>query len=257
MSLLGLPNEILLVIAENLRTTKDTSSLLLTNRRLSSLLTPHLHDLATHEKMGLNALAWATMKGHKELMKLLVLRKGFDIDAPDDLCGLPALHHAMTSRIPFSVRQLLVELGANVYTRTRDGREPIHQAAGIGCQETIQLFLGKGVDINSLDGRGHTVLYRAAVMYSPLMVDFLLRNGADVDMRNRDGRTAIHGAAEGGSLASINILLRNGADTSIRSDAGKTARDYAKRMNFCRVVKLLESASEKGIEVKDSNSLEN
>lgn len=250
MSLLRLPNELLLVIARNLQKTKDTSSFLLTNHRLCSLLTPRLHDLATHDKMGLNALAWAAMKGHKELIKLLVLKKGFDIDALDNLCGQPALHHAMSSRVPFSVRQLLVDLGANIYIRTSDGREPIHQAANIGCQETMELLLEKGAGINSLDGRGHTVLYRAAFMCSPLMVDFLLRNGADVDMRNRDGKTAIHGAAEsssqGGSVGSINLLLRNGADVSIRSDAGKTASDYAKRMNFYRAVKLLESASGKG-----------
>lgn len=245
MSLLGLPNELLLVIAEKLQTTKDTSSLLLTNRRFLSLLTPYLHNLATQDKMGLNALAWAAAKGHEELIKLLVLEKSFDIDALDNLCGQSALHHAMNSRIPFSVRRLLVELGANASIRTRDGREPIHQAANIGCQKTMELLLGKGAGINSLDGRGQTVLYRAAFMCSPLMVDFLLRNGAHVNMRNRDGKTAIHGAAEAGSqgrsIEVIKLLLRNGADPSIRSDSGITACDRAVFMNFSRVVRLLGS----------------
>lgn len=250
MSLLSLPSELLLLIAENLKRAKDISSFLLTSRRLSSLLTPHLHNIATQDKSGLNALAWATMKGHKELIKLLVLEKGVDINALDNLCGQPALHHAMNSRVHFSVRQLLVELGADISVQTRDGREALHQAANIGCLETMKLLLGKGACINLLDGRGQTVLYRAAYMCSPSMVDLLLRNGADVNMRNRDGKTALYGAAEAGSqsrsVVVIGLLLKHGADVSIRSDSGKTACDHAAHMHFYKVVGLLEPASGKG-----------
>lgn len=80
--LLALPNELLLLVAGYFDCPRDLSALLLTNQRLSILLTPLLHKLAVQDRRGRTALQWAAYRGHIGLAKL-VLSKGFNVnDAP-------------------------------------------------------------------------------------------------------------------------------------------------------------------------------
>lgn len=249
MPLLSLPNELLLIIAENLRFAKDALSLLLTNRFLASLLTPHLHHRATQPHSGLNALQWAASRGHKELIKLLVLHKHFDINAPDALLGQPPLHHSINPRVSFSVPKLLVDLGADVNYRTVSGRDALHVAIRNGHHETAQMLVEHGARLDTLDASGHTLLYVAAYVIAPGMVRFLLQRGADVNMRNLDGRTALHCVMLQGHLVGFNrglaallgLLLESGADTNLRSNDGYTARDIALLKKMDRVVDILDS----------------
>lgn len=175
---------------------------------------------------------------------MLVQQKNFDIDALDNFLGQPPLHHAMHRRTPFSVRRLLVELGADFSIRTRDGREALHLAAQIGCEDTVKLLVERGARINSLDGRGQSVLYVAAFACSPSLIDFLLKSGADINTRNSDGQTVLHAAVGKGSIricvAVVSLLLRSGVDVSIRSNTGLTARDHAANLRMDKIVELLD-----------------
>lgn len=250
MPLLALPNELLLIIAEHLRFAKDAASLLLTCRRLSHLLTPHLHHRATQPYSGLGALHWASSRGHKPLIKLLVQQKHFDINAPDALLGQPPLHHSISPRVSFTVPALLVSLGADINYRTVSGRDALHVAIRHGHMQTTQMLIEHGARVDTRDAGGHTVLYIAAYVASPGMVRFLLQRGADVNMRNLDGRTALHCVMHQGYSAGFNrnlaalleLLLKSGADTGLRSDDGYTARDIAVMRGLHRVVDILDSA---------------
>ncbi|KAH0606376.1 uncharacterized protein H6S33_004037 [Morchella sextelata] len=251
MPLLALPNELLLIIAEKLRFAKDAASFLLTSRRLASLLTPHLHHRATQPYSGLSALHWASSRGHKALIKLLVLHKHFGINTPDALLGQPPLHHAISPRVSFSVPKLLVDLGADVNYRTVSGRDALHVAIRHGHMQTAQMLVEHGARVDTRDAGGHTVLYIAAYVASPGMVRFLLQRGADVNMRNLDGRTALHCMMHQGHLAGFNrnsaalleLLLKSGADTSLRSNDGYTARDIAVLRGLHRIVEILDGTS--------------
>ncbi|KAI5838126.1 ankyrin repeat-containing domain protein [Morchella snyderi] len=251
MSLLALPNELLLIIAENLRFAKDAASFLLTCRRLASLLTPDLHHRATQPYSGLGALHWASSRGHKALIKLLVLQKHFDTNAPDAFLGQPPLHHSISPRVSFSVPKLLVDLGANVNYRTASGRDALHVAIRLGHMQTAQMLVEHGASVDTRDAAGHTALYIAAYVVSPGMVRLLLQRGAaDVNMRNLDGRTALHCVMHQGysagfnrsSAALLELLLKSGADTSLRSNDGYTARDIAVMRGLHRVVGVLDNA---------------
>lgn len=111
MSLISLPNEVLLEIASNLNSdTKSLSYLLLANHRLYHLLKHLLHRLAIED----TDLHWAASRGYVPLI-LLLLEKGADIDLRDEF-GSTALMMA----IEFDhteAAQILLENGANARIR--------------------------------------------------------------------------------------------------------------------------------------------
>lgn len=151
--LLTLPNELLHLIAMGL-SSKDTNSLLRTNRRLSSLLAPRLRALALEDKQGLSALHWASWHGHDRLLRL-VLESGCDVNSTD--CrGATALHHA----------------------------------TGTNNQGVFELLFEFGAEVDAVDSLGNTPLHNAAICTDSTAVRALLRKGADATVRNMEGKRA-------------------------------------------------------------------
>lgn len=67
MSLLSLPNELILDISKDLPP-KELNHFLLSNRRCALLLTPAHHRLALQDVDGLTALKWAVTHEHESLV---------------------------------------------------------------------------------------------------------------------------------------------------------------------------------------------
>lgn len=87
MSLLALPNELTLLIWKEINRARDLNSLIKTTRHFPGLLTPLLHDFAAEYRAGSpqrNALIAAAHAGHLSLVRLLVERKGYDINVRED-----------------------------------------------------------------------------------------------------------------------------------------------------------------------------
>lgn len=254
MSLLTLPNELILLVADGF-SPKELNSLLKVNRHLAALLTKHLHTLAFKDHDGLPALHWAAKHGHESLVKLL-LNSGFDVASQHDTVlgeGTTALHLAAHSG-ELGVAKLLLQAGADVNTlngmgrtplffaamhaqepvarlllengaidiRAKDGSTAFTSAVCHNLQAVVLLLLEKGIDVNAHGRNQESILHLAIAYGLEPMVQLLLDNGVDIEARNNRQSTAIHWAIDHLREPILKLLLARGADPNVQNERGET-----------------------------------
>jgi hypothetical protein len=99
----------------------------------------------------------ATMKGHVEVVKLLVkalLAEGLDVDAKDE-GGFTPLQYAC-ERGHVEMVQVLVQAGADF--DVDDGWPPLHIASEAGHVEVVKLLVAEGADVGATNYTGQTPL---------------------------------------------------------------------------------------------------
>jgi ankyrin repeat protein len=130
-------------------------------------------------------------------------------------------------------------------------------------------LLKRGMDVNTVDRAGNTLLIQSIRNDIPELVDYLLQRRARINMRNRNGETALsiaayvgqqayvkrlvelgaevnfYGwpplsyAAYNGHLEIVDYLLKHGAEINARTENGSTALFFAARFGHVDVVELL------------------
>lgn len=254
--LLGLPNELLLLVAANLGQ-KDAYALLRTNRRLACIGYSRLGDFAIQDKGPLPALHWAVSKGHIALADRL-LRLGCDVNSLDGMspdtgtdtdtdtdtaaaCSAPselfpdpggptvALHYAINSCRGDMVA-LLLEHGARIDIPDNAGHTPVHIAVLQAAQSRMYLWS----DVAPFPELG-TRLGKLACQ-KELILRLLLSHGATPTLRTAPraaaprgsdyGKTLLHLAARftADQTSTMEVLLRHGIPVNARtSGCGLTA----------------------------------
>ena len=94
---------------------------------------------------------------------------------------------------------------AGVY---EDMEEAIIRGNGPGAVALIQ----RGMDVNTVDRVGNTLLGQGVVRDMPELVDFLLKHKARLNVRNRNGETALSLAAFNGREGYVKQLVEAGAE---------------------------------------------
>jgi ankyrin repeat protein len=170
-----------------------------------------------------------------------------------DSIGFTPLHWAAgTQPKDFGIASLLIESGADVNARAKDGKTPLHQAAHNGAVEIMSLLISKGADVNA-------VIHDSGLaedLYTPLhvalswgggddetkikMIDLLVKQGANVNAKAHFNETPLFEAAFLSGPSVIKALLANGADPSIRNTDRKSPLDIAKEFKRSENIKVLE-----------------
>jgi len=99
-----------------------------------------------------------------------LLRRGTSPDLPNTITQEPPLFDALRARVPENI-DLLLEGGARLDTRDRNGTTPLHQAAMVNDPASVLKFLEAGADPAAADNIGATF---QAYFYDgdPAMIDW-------------------------------------------------------------------------------------
>ncbi len=171
----------------------------------------------------------AARTGDLEQVKKLV-EGGADVNVRDKEGATPLLWSlAMSKR---EVATYLIAHGADVKA-SAGGVTPLHIAAALGMQDIAELLIAKGADVNAREDAGRTPLFGASVKGQKDMIELLVAKGADVNARSKDGKTALHVAA---SPEIVALLVAKGADANIKDNDGFTASDRQLRNKLSKVI---------------------
>lgn len=170
--------------------------------------------------------------------------------------NLPLVEAAGVSEDTSVVRSLL-DMGASVDGKGRNGQTALIVASRCGLYDMVKLLLSKGADVNATDKDGATPLMNAAKDLSAdcvKVVQLLISKGANVNMSDKNGQTALNQAVFYDPHENmVKALLDNGADVNKRDKYGFSPLDLAIRYaelhkEAPEVINLLKAAGAKSDE---------
>ncbi|KFY71757.1 hypothetical protein V499_08082 [Pseudogymnoascus sp. VKM F-103] len=197
MSFSTLPPEILLLIARQLETEKDISSLMGTSARNYQLLFSFLYEHNVQFYSG-SALISCVGDDYETGVRLLL---EFGADARE-INGVYDTDSKLLPETPVG---------------------PLHFAKSVAM---AKLLLEDGADVDHSPSQWGTPLHAAAERGDIEVAKFLVENGADVDNSNVRVATALHIAVDQGDLDMATLLLDYGADIDCDLDMATLLLDY-------------------------------
>lgn len=149
--------------------------------------------------------------------------KGLDpnFHCPDT--GETPLSIAATIKKPGKVLMALVNGGALLDYRTKEGCTALHKAVQANSLEAVTTLLELGSSPNYKDAKGLTPLYWAVVQPTdPLLCEGLLHDRATIGAQDLQGWQEVHQACRLGLTQHLEQLLFYGADMNARNASGNT-----------------------------------
>lgn len=138
--------------------------------------------------------------------------------------------------MPFRCAQLLLEYGALVNQKSRDGHaSPLHVASRHGLEDHVKHYLCYGANIAHRNQEGETALNTACANADRpeeagryyQVVKQLLDGGANVQIAGRKNHSPLHNACSNCHIGIVELLLQHGAEVNISNCAGNTPMDCA------------------------------
>ena len=153
--------------------------------------------------------------------------------------GFSALHTASCFGKLGTVK-MLVRAGAGVRVADNTGATCLILAAYFGHTETVCYLVGlPDVEVNHEENKGYTALHCAVLEGHHDVVEVLIDAGADIDARTSEGRAPLHYACEDGKLAIVKVLLKAGADVCATDNEGTTCLMLASICGHTETVRYL------------------
>ena len=161
-------------------------------------------------------VAEAAMRGDRAAVRAALARNA-DVNAPQ-VDGSTALHWAAEHE-DVEMADILLEAGARVAVRTREGVTPLQLAATNGSAPMLGRLLRAGADPNAaLTPAGDTALMLAARTGRADAIRALLESGANVNATESwGGTTPLMWAVSGGHTDAARLLIAAGADVNAQS----------------------------------------
>lgn len=119
--------------------------------------------------------------------------------------------------------EALLERGASLNSKDKNGLQPLHHAAAHGCLDIVKLLWAKGADMDSDAPNGSTPLHFAAQGGHADTIAFLTQKGVWIDSHDSQDNRALHLAARNGHCSAVEALLRAGSmGLDIKNKMGMT-----------------------------------
>ncbi|KAL5357559.1 ankyrin repeat-containing domain protein [Aspergillus floccosus] len=202
MSILSLPNELLLLIAAQLEC-RDLYALLRTHPSLYRQLISYLY-LWNLESRGFTALIGAAKRG-----SISTLQRFLDIGV--DLGWKSRCQAYMSSKVPAAKRRRATSMADT------KPQHPICHAATNGRAEFVRMLIEHGADINFKDIHGRSPLALAARQGHLALVQMLVSLGANLLSYDRSfHRPAANAASQGHHIVADYLLLEMGKYSPVK-----------------------------------------
>ena len=193
-------------------------------------------DVYNKTNINSNCLHIAASNGRLNLFKTLVEDFKFDIFMKDDR-GWSVLNKAAKGG-DLELFQYLIQLGADIYSRTNDNVTCLHISSYHGhlklCQTIFDLYYSdfQNWTCNEFDNFGKcNASYRRRLFKTKI---------AFLNLRDLGGFTYLHYASSQGHADICKFLLMHNVDVTYRNNQGKTARDIAIKRKQMKVLDVLK-----------------
>ncbi|CAG9983821.1 unnamed protein product [Clonostachys byssicola] len=200
-------------------------------------------------------LSLAAEKGHEAIVGLLLATERVNVDSKDKMGNTPLLYAAENDH--GAVVNLLLTTGkVDIYSESfNTSRTPAWVAVELGHTEVVKQFLSIGkFDVNSKRGIGSTPLIHAVTGRHENLVKMLLATDKiRVDMRDKFDQTPLSYAAKDGLEAIAKLLINIGkADVNLKDVINRTPLLLATENRDERMVELLLSSGQTPVDVKSN-----
>jgi len=199
------------------------------------------YDINKGDFLGNTPLAWAALKGHEGVVKILLRQAEVNPDKPDNYGNTP-LRQAACRGYEGVVKVLLERGDVDPERPDYGGLTPLQSAAQHGHEGVVKVLLERGgVDPNKLDCYGQTVLLRATCVGYEKVVKILLSQVAvNPDKPDHHGSTPLLVAAQYGYESIVEMLLgREEVNHEKRDNDGDTPLSCAAGYGREGVIKML------------------
>lgn len=134
--------------------------------------------------------------------------------------------HSYGNKHEEAVLKLLLEAGADITARNKDGQTPLQYAIIMDSPSAVRLLLEHGATVKECNRTPGDLIVRSHFD----IVATLYQHGLDPHWKDEHGLNALHHAAsQGTTLKRINLLIQYGVDVNAVNQSGKTPLDNAAR----------------------------
>ena len=184
------------------------------NQRIAHILVENGASIMNKDRSGRTAVYWAAVCSSMEVLDYLsnledATQHGL-INAPDVDSASP-LHVALRKQ---NVRtaERLVELGADIYSRTASGQSPLHYAVR-HAPDATSMLLQRGALLQETSSNGRNALLWACVLGDKKCVSTLLQANTDICVKDNIDATPLHLLVQFSPepLNAAKLLLEHGA----------------------------------------------
>ncbi len=193
-----------------------------------------------------------TLRRQVEIAKFLIHR-GANVNVVDNWNQTPLIAASIGYGPDFDLIKPLVDAGADINRKGRNGITALHWAAQYGDLRVARYLLQHGAEVNTSDptkGPLATSTIHGTVLQVALrggaanleLVRLIVEHGAELNHRDAQGNTEMHLVARSGSAALARLLVQHGADVHAVNTSQHTALYYAAKHGYRSVAEVLLAA---------------